>query len=607
MSKLARTLSGSRAGESKELRTFFAFVVCVPMVHWASWYYLDLDVSWTKVAGELFFGGGAAVAYTLLSKPTKTRIRSTIRSIFASRRMFITLVALNAAILLGAAIVSRMTVEWRDSGTDIEINTHQVKEDDINTTKDGIRSTSIFGWSFSTVNIAIGSHEQSASYRPLIPRHVVISEQSIFAGSTEYEEITTLLMLSFYQYLENRFLGQAHAKFAADNAKRFQELTKIYQILQLCFIENDIARNGDFLLALYGRQFRSSSWTNLLRACLSYSRREYEAATKQLSTVPASADIRLQVTYVFFRGVNYIRTYIAEKVRITEKLFLVQKALEDFEWVERKLATQPADYFHEIAVPSAQILRGIVHVYERQLGKATEQFNKATGAAHPSIRARAYNDLGYVELIVANLEGAERHLLRALENDGNFPYALMNIGYVYMAQGKFDSARATFQRIIENPLIKLESQRDIVLAKLALAHMSTQLSGPGQFKPETYDEVLKELRLHDFVGVTPQALRLGFIHKSIGDTVYRSPDYYGLDIFAMTMYARAYFEAQYAVEENAGAGAITLRDEALAAFNQMRASIDRNWFQFAGASGFFGPVYRLLSTQNDPGPAAARN
>jgi len=68
--------------------------------------------------------------------------------------------ALNAAILLSAALVSRMTVEWRDSGTDIEINTHQVKEDDINATKGGVRSTSIFGWSFSTVNIAIGSHQQ---------------------------------------------------------------------------------------------------------------------------------------------------------------------------------------------------------------------------------------------------------------------------------------------------------------------------------------------------------------------------------------------------------------------------------------------------------------
>jgi hypothetical protein len=131
--------------------------------------------------------------------------------------------------------------------------------------------------------------------------------------------------------------------------------------------------------------------------------------------------------------------------------------------------------------------------------------------------------------------------------------------------------------------------------------VATLPASPPQFAPQAYDEVLRELKLHDFAGVTPQSLRLGYIHKSIGDAVYRSPAYYGLDIFAMTMYARSYYDAEHAASEGAGHRAAELSSQALAAFKQMQASIDASWFQFPGKAGFFSPTYNLLSAEKDAG------
>jgi tetratricopeptide (TPR) repeat protein len=265
-------------------------------------------------------------------------------------------------------------------------------------------------------------------------------------------------------------------------------------------------------------------------------------------------------------------------------------AINQFNQAEKILSDLPEGYFKSIAFPSAQILKGIAHVYERKLDEAEADFWVATTASYPGLRARAYNDLGYVKLIKSDVETAERMFTLALAADAFFPLAQTNLGYVYMAQGKYEAAKRAFQGVAEDPLLQQESMRDVFLSKVALAHIQA-IGLASEFAPDAYNEVMRDMKLFDYDGVQPASLRLAFIQAELGDKLYQDPKYYGLEIFALTMYARAYLLVTESGD--GGASAVDLKMRALRSFKELRGIVDKKWFVFQPSDGFFRPVYEM--------------
>lgn len=96
--------------------------------------------------------------------------------------------------------------------------------------------------------------------------------------------------------------------------------------------------------------------------------------------------------------------------------------------------------------------------------------------------------------------------------------------------------------------------------------------------------------IFNYEGMEPPLLRLAMIRLALADRIYMSHDYYGLEMFALAMYARPYFEAQ---SLGGNAQAAEAASKALVAFRTVAATIDQRCFIFHTTEGFFKPVADL--------------
>jgi Flp pilus assembly protein TadD len=71
------------------------------------------------------------------------------------------------------------------------------------------------------------------------------------------------------------------------------------------------------------------------------------------------------------------------------------------------------------------------------------------------------SDLGYVSLLRGNLPEAKSYFVSALEADPKFPYAQTNLGYAYLAEGRYEAARNLFSKLIQDEELKRNSSGDI--------------------------------------------------------------------------------------------------------------------------------------------------
>ena len=559
-------------------------------LHWAFWYYLDVDIDAQKLLIETATGGVVAAIYGLMSAPTKAYINAALAVVLSSRAVALLLVSVALVSLICGISIARIRVVWSAGQPDIFVDGQDIS------TKDWIglssRSTSLYGLSFTTKKIEVGDYSQTIHFRPLVSMIYDIPESVIFSSEPKYREIVSLLTLSFYQFVENKFLTDAKNAFDADDTKRFVDLNTVYQILKLCFVESDVARNGDVLLARFEEERASSPWIPLLRACQSYSRADYDVAAAQLETIPENAKSPLLETYIFFRGVNNLRSFV---YRISHNgvrdADLMTKVQETFKKATDVTRSGQKGYFQEMALPSAEIFLGISYVYDHDNDKASAAFEGASASTYPDLRARAFSDLGYVTLLRGDLKLAETFFVRALEASPSFPYAETNLGYAYMAEGRYAEARKLFFRLTQDDALKHDSMRDVILSEIAVAHIDTETNVQTAPNPDAYNAPLKEMGIFNYEGTQPAVLRQALVHIAIADRIYMSPDYYGLEILASAMYARAYFEA----------GSLTGNEDAVAAmaksrsaFEKVRKTIDPRCFIFSSKTGFFKPVADLV-------------
>jgi tetratricopeptide (TPR) repeat protein len=252
----------------------------------------------------------------------------------------------------------------------------------------------------------------------------------------------TLLALSFYQLVENRFLGEAKEKFTTEEGKKFIDLNAVYPVIELCFNGTDVARSGDKLLAALRQQRATSPWLPLLESCLHYARGEFDRAAADLEAKPASMRSPLIDAAVFFRAINQLRSFILKSNRgETADPALLTNAISGLQQANEMGKKLENTYFKEIARGSASIFQGIAHVYRHDNDKAFDAFKLAVQSTYPEIQARALSDLGYVTLLRGSLGDAKGYFTRALEADPKFPYARTNLGYAMLAEGRYTEAR----------------------------------------------------------------------------------------------------------------------------------------------------------------------
>jgi tetratricopeptide (TPR) repeat protein len=574
-----------------EVRNLILLIGLILQVHWLLWYYFDIEFGSEKAFWEVVAGGGVAAIYATSSGGTQEWIKERCQIVLGSLQLSKLLVLSIVAALAIGCLVSRATIALPNGHDTILVDGKKLQVD----TSSSKNTATTYGLSFSTLVLELNAFRTELVLVPFVPKTLRISETDLFADSGAYRELNSLLLLSFFQYLENLFLSKANNIFDSPDGKHFVELNKIYQILKLCFVDQDVARHSEIQLEEYIAEYKHSSWTPLLKACIAYSRRQYDEAASYLESTPKDISVYMAATYHFFRGVNLLKTF-SERTIAGQVSTLSDGALAEFRKTNSILAGQ-SGYFTDIARPSAQIFSGITNVYAKNLDDASRLFSVAATATHPGLRSRAYNDLGFVEMIRGRLGDAEKYFLEALQKDGTYPLARINLGYIYMAQGKYPAAGEILLQASKDEILKSTSFRDVLLAEAALAHLEIiQAKQPAN--PAVYDGVLKQMNLFNYAGTTPTSLRLAYIHRSLAEQLYTGEKYYGLEIFAAEMYAWSYLEAAEAVADGAGSSATESMKLSLQKFTQLKDVIHAGWITTRNDSGFFAAVYTVLEITN---------
>jgi tetratricopeptide (TPR) repeat protein len=579
------------------LSALFSLLVLIVIFlecHWALWYYFDVDFDAQKVLAEIATGGAVGAIYGFLPESNKRYFERTLRGVIATPLTLVLFTSIAILFLIIGGMVNRTKIKWPSGQAEVVIDGQTVRLE--GWVDPATNTASAYGRTFSTKNLQVGNFYQKISFRPLIPLYYEIPESAVFSAQPQYQEIVRLLALSFYQSTESRFLDDASNQIASDAGKKFVDLSSVLAILKLCFGGTDIGRSADILLGTFTQERQESPWLPLLQACVHYAHNEFSAAEASVTTVPATMNSPFFETAVFFRGVNQLKTFIEKSNNDGDRdLSLLTKSRLSFKEAADQAGKAEDDFFRKFASGSGHIFEGIAYVYAHDNDSAANSFAQAAKIDYPELRARALSDLGYVTLLRGDdLKGAQTYFNNALEADPTFPYAQTNLGYVLLAEGRYDAARELFVRLSKDELLKRISPRDVVLSQIAIAHLDNEKIG-ATLDPDAYNGPLKEMGIFNYEGVDPPALRLAKIRLVLADKIYMSHDYYGLEMLALAMYALAYRDAKAitSVPE-----ASTVAEAALKQFKTVSATVDHRCFIFHVTNGFFQPVAEMAKGQN---------
>src|SRR5258708_32279909 len=159
-----------------------------------------------------------------------------------------------------------------------------------------------------------------------------------------------------------------------------------------------------------------------------------------------------------------------------------------------------------------------------------------------------------------------------------------------LVEGRYAEGRTYFGHLAKDEMLKRESKRDVILSQLAVAHIDAELAPTDKPNPDACNAPLADLGIFNYDGTFPPSLRLAQIRMALADKIYVSHDYYGLEMFALAMYARANAEAK-AIKGNPDAAAVAAR--AVEEFTTVSQSVDPRCFIFHTKEGFFKPVADL--------------
>lgn len=401
---------------------------------------------------------------------------------------------------------------------------------------------------FTTIQVQVGNWSEKKRFYPLTPQVIQIPFSASNASIPEVAETEEQLEMAFFQFFEARYLNAAKNKLSSLTRNEvmrpaIERLGFIYEILRMDFLEIDLSDNKGLLLDSFIKKYPRDPWERLLKAANYYGDKNYVDCAGTLKVQNPISTYPEKSTEDFFKGVCLLKASRDEK-KAGEKAALNNHAIKQFEASEAELGNHQKGAYRNLALPSSIHFQGIANYYSGHTDQTIKYFQKASKVSFGSLKARNLNGLGYIQLSRGNLEQAELALQEAMESDPTFALARSNYGYVLMDKKDYKKARELFSKNASDDRLKIESYRDVVLAKLALVHLSELTGDNDSDVIDKYEVILNELKIQTFDGVTPERLQLASIHRAIANHVYLSKDYYGLEIYALALFTRAYLEAE---------------------------------------------------------------
>jgi hypothetical protein len=238
------------------LFSLIALIVILTQIHWALWYYFDVEFDAQKVLAEVATGGVVGAIYGFLPALNRRYLQRKTHDIVASELTLKALVTILALIFLIGLGFNRTKINWPAGQADIEIDGQKLRSE--NWSESATNTKSTYGLAFQTRDLQVGDSAQLIRFRPFVPLTYEVPEAAVFSSRPEYQKIVRLLALSFFQSTENRFLSEASDQFNSDTAKKFADLSSVLAILKLCFGGSDSGRSADILVETF-RQERSAS------------------------------------------------------------------------------------------------------------------------------------------------------------------------------------------------------------------------------------------------------------------------------------------------------------------------------------------------------------
>lgn len=528
--------------------TFALSVAVIGLLRSLIWYFFGMEVEKTELWSAIGIGTSAGLLYQALPATSQRFLTSIARGFLSKRISAISLSVILAILLVPTLTLSYVDISWRGPNRlTILINTDEKILVPDESLSDLFRKRK-YGLAFSSIEIRNGNWVSKKFLYPLTRREIQVPYWVTSTSLPRLLEVEEQLEMTFFQFFEARYLNNAKNKLSALSQQESQHqaierLDLVYEILHIDFLDIDLSDKKGLLLEAFTKRYPSDPWDHLLKAANYYGDKNYLACAETLKTTNSTLSTFPQKpTENFFRGVCLLKASRDAKI-VKDRDALSDLAIEQFQSTHKALSTHDEGIYRSLALPSSIHFQGIANYYRGRTDETIKYFKQASEFATGGLKARTLNGIGYIQLSRGNLEQAEIALLEAMDSDPTFPLARSNYGYVLMDKGDLKKAREIFFKNASDERLKLESYRDVVLAKLALVHLS-ELAGVkvsdaiGQYEP-----ILTELNIQDFDGVAPDELRLANIHKAIAKNIYLSKDYYGLEIYALALLTRAYLEA----------------------------------------------------------------
>lgn len=574
--------------------TFALSVAFLGLVRSVFWFFFGLEVEKTELWSVLGVGASGGLLYQVLPAASRVFLTNMVRQYLSSRVSALLLLIAGIVLLLPAMALSYVDISWRGPGKlTLQIDS-SVQVIDSDKSSSDVFTKRKFGVAFSEIEIRLGNWVERKSFYPLTHQVIQIPFSVTNASVPEVMEIEEQLELSFFQFFEARYLNNAKNMLSAlaqneSMRQAAERLGFIYEILRMDFLEIDLSDKKGLLLESFVKRYPGDPWEHLLKAANHYGDKNYRACAAALKSRNPISSYPQKSTEDFFRGVCLLKAS-RDTNTANDKDSLSNLAIAHFQASEELLNSHSEGIYRSLALPSSIHFQGIANYYRGRIDKTIDLFKKGSEVSSGGLKARTLNGLGYIQLSRGNLEQAEIALLEAMESDPTFPIARSNYGYVLMDKGDFKKAKEIFAKNASDDRLKIESYRDVVLAKLALVHLS-ELAGANT--PDIlaqYEPLLADLKIQTFDGVTPERLRLANIHRAIARNVYLSKEYYGMEIYALALFTRAYLEAEYLdLADRSDIRVATLREALSSDIEATKSMVSQDWLN-RPQSGWFATI-----------------
>jgi hypothetical protein len=526
--------------------------------------------------------GAAGFIGVIIPKRVRAEALTLLRSMFASSTLTKVCCALAGAALLMCGLV-RYEISW--VGPELITLTINGGRVDLRgtATADGRHVAARLYPAGLPFKVALGKFTIAANGYPLANRSLTLP---LFVTSNLNGRSAVLenkLLSAFYQFFEQRQLQGAREMMDAYRPTNSTESAllarseSIYRILYLSFVEADPNDSKYGLIRYFQDKYSKDPWSNLLEAARYYSLRNYSKCygsidRSYLEYINSMGLNSMSATARFFSGICRMRH--AMQVGRKAQMGLLGQATSDLISAEQESANLKDDGLKAIAYPSSIIFQGIAHFYSGDFDSAVDTYDRATEISTGSIQARAINAAGFSRLVQGDIASAGGLFLRAFESDPNFPYARSNYGFVLLAENHPEEAEYYFRKNAEDLKLQKESQRDVTLAKLSLATLYDLRGAPLALVNQKYADLLSELNANTYSAVDPPEVRYAYLTREAAKKIYLGGQYYGLEVFALTLLCRAQHRLAYlAPNGNSQAARVVVAND----ISELRSRVNPLW------------------------------